>query len=68
MHTNPKENRTQPDFILIEEFRRKGYQYREVREEGVTTIFLTHDKKTAGQKEQFPETTQGSLRKFLGYN
>ena len=44
MYTNPKENRTQSPFILIEEFRRKGYKCQEIKEENATIFIITHEK------------------------
>ena len=45
MYTNPKENRTQVDHILLEQFRRKGYKCEEVLEEGATVFIIKHEKK-----------------------
>jgi hypothetical protein len=46
MYTNPKENRTQVDHILLEQFRRKGYKCEEICEENATTFVITHEKKS----------------------
>jgi len=45
MFTNP----TNPNHssFLIEQFQRKGYQVREIKERDTTLIILSHDKKTA---------------------
>ena len=45
MYTDPKKNRTQPALILVEQFRHKGYQCEEIREEDSTILILKHDKK-----------------------
>jgi len=45
MYTNPKENRTQIDHILLEQFRRKGYNCEEVCEENATIFIIKHQKK-----------------------
>ena len=45
MFTNPKENRTQIDHILLEQFRRKGYRCEEVCEENATIFIIKHEKK-----------------------
>lgn len=45
MHTNPKENRTRVDHILLEQFLRKGYKCEEIHEEDATIFIFTHEKK-----------------------
>lgn len=45
MLTNPKENRTQNTCNLSEQFRHKGYQCREIREQDSTVLILTHEKR-----------------------
>ncbi|MGZ3846049.1 MAG: hypothetical protein ACXVBH_08330 [Flavisolibacter sp.] len=45
MYTNPKENRTQVDQILLEQFRRKGYKCEEILQDGATVFIITHEKK-----------------------
>ena len=45
MFTNPKKDRTQPDHILLEQFRRKGYRCDEVEENGTITFIIKHEKK-----------------------
>ncbi len=45
MQTNPKENRTPLPFILIQEFRRKGYKCEEIREGNSTIFIMKHEKK-----------------------
>lgn len=45
MYTNPKENRTPIDHILLEQFRRKGYKCEEVCEENATIFIIKHEKK-----------------------
>jgi hypothetical protein len=47
MHTNPKENRTQVDHILLDQFRRKGYKCEEVEEKDATIFIIKHEKKPA---------------------
>lgn len=46
MHTNPKENRTQVDHILLDQFRRKGYKCEEIEENDATVFIIKHEKKT----------------------
>ena len=45
MFTNPKKDRTQPDSILLDQFRRKGYRCEEIEENGITTFIIKHEKK-----------------------
>jgi hypothetical protein len=45
MFINPKENRTQPDHILMEQFRRKGYQCEQILEQNATIFIITHERK-----------------------
>lgn len=45
MQTNPKENRTRVDDILLEQFLRKGYKCEEIFEEDATLFVITHEKK-----------------------
>ena len=45
MYTNPKKSRTHIDDILIEQFRRKGYQCEEILQDVATTFIIKHDKK-----------------------
>lgn len=47
MHTNPNENRTRVDRILLEQFLRKGYKCEEVHEDDATVFIITHEKKSA---------------------
>lgn len=47
MHTNPKENRTRLDQILLEQFLCKGYKCEEIREEDATVFIITHEKKNS---------------------
>jgi hypothetical protein len=69
MNTNPKENRIHTSKILIEEFQRKGYQCKEVKENDATILYLTHEKKGTVQKtEFFPQMIQEPFKKFLGFN
>ncbi len=46
MHTNPKENRTCVDHVLIEQFLRKGYRCEEIQEQNATVFIITHEKRT----------------------
>lgn len=61
MHTNPKENPSQPDPILIEQFRRKGYRCEEVKQEDATILILRHEKKTADFISQIVNETYKDL-------
>jgi hypothetical protein len=45
MPTNPKENRTRVDHILLEQFFRKGYKCEEILERDATIFVITHEKK-----------------------
>ncbi|MGZ3940396.1 MAG: hypothetical protein ACXVBK_16615 [Flavisolibacter sp.] len=45
MYTNPKENRTHVDQILLEQFRRKGYKCEEILQDGATVFIIKHEKK-----------------------
>ena len=45
MITNPKENRTQVDQILLEQFRRKGYKCEEILQDDATIFIIKHEKK-----------------------
>jgi hypothetical protein len=45
MYSNPKENRTQVDRILLEEFRRKGYKCEEILQDDATVFIIKHGKK-----------------------
>lgn len=45
MPTNPEENRTRMDHILVEQFLRKGYKCEEICEESSTIFIITHEKK-----------------------
>jgi hypothetical protein len=45
MHTNPKENRTRVDHILLEQFFRKGYKCEEIFEQNATIFIITYEKK-----------------------
>lgn len=44
MHTNPKENRTCLT-NLVEQFRHKGYQCTEIKEEDSVIVIIKHGKK-----------------------
>lgn len=45
MHTNPKDDRTRVDHILLEQFLGKGYKCEEVCEKDATIFVITHQKK-----------------------
>ena len=45
MYTNPKENRTQTDSLLFEQFRRKGYKCEEIKEDDSTIFIIKYEKK-----------------------
>ena len=45
MNTNPNENRTPVDRILLEQFLRKGYRCEEINEDDATVFIFTHEKK-----------------------
>jgi hypothetical protein len=63
MFTNPKENRTHSSFILIEQFRRKGYRCEEVKEEKATIFIITHEKKGIDSFTQVVTETYKDLLK-----
>ena len=44
MHTNPKENRTCLS-DLVEQFRHKGYQCTEIKEDDAVVVIIKHGKK-----------------------
>lgn len=46
MQKDPKKDRTQLDYILLEQFRRKGYKCEEIEEENATLFIITHGRKT----------------------
>lgn len=52
MPTNPKENRTRIDHILIEQFLRKGYKCEEICEESSTIFIITHEKRNTDTTSQ----------------
>ncbi|HWI93490.1 MAG TPA: hypothetical protein VNT20_19555 [Flavisolibacter sp.] len=63
MHTNPKENRTRVDHILLEEFHRKGYKCEEIKEEDATIFIITHQKKATDSITQLINETYKELHK-----
>ena len=65
MYINPKENRTQVDHILLEQFRRKGYKCQEVCEENATLFIITHEKK---QAEFITQSINNSYKDLLKNN
>jgi len=65
MYTNPKENRTHVDHILLEQFRRKGYKCQEVCEQNATVFIITHEKK---QSDVIAQTMTESYKDFFKTN
>ena len=65
MHTNPKENRTGIDHFLLEQFLRKGYKCKEIREEDATTFIITHEKKNT---DVITQVVNESYKDLLGAN
>lgn len=65
MYTNPKENRTRIDHILLEEFRRKGYKCEEIREQDATIFIITHEKKNT---EVITQIMTKAYKDFSGAN
>jgi hypothetical protein len=43
--SNPKENQSYPNELLLEYFRRKGYQCKKIKEDNATVIIIRHEKK-----------------------
>ncbi|MGZ8538850.1 MAG: hypothetical protein ACXWV9_11335 [Flavisolibacter sp.] len=64
MNSNPKEINAHLS-LLMEEFKRKGYQCREVKETHSTIVYLSHDKKIPPTYEH--STEPPGLKKFLGF-
>ena len=64
---NPKENRTPSTHILVEQFRSKGYNCRELKEEDATIIIFTHEKKFTLHYE-ISRAINGSLKKLTRKN
>jgi len=64
--TSPKENRTQTALMLVEQFRRKGYSCRELKETDATILILTHEKKQRALSE-IPVMITGA-KNFMGAN
>lgn len=52
MPTNPKENRTRMDHILVEQFLRKGYKCDEICEESSTVFVITYERKNTDTMSQ----------------
>ena len=65
--TSPKENRTPTAFILVEQFRRKGYKCEEVKEGSNTILILTHEKKHLITTE-LSQMIGGTGKNFMGAN
>ena len=65
MNSNPREIKAHLS-LLMEEFKRKGYQCREVKEAHSTVVYLSHDKKVIPAQDQTSEPTPG-LKKFQGF-
>jgi len=69
MNKNPNESRTQPACILIEQFRRKGYNCKEIKDLDVTILILTHEKKPVAPDFKMPSTVvKDSYRNFIKSN
>ena len=66
MNSNPREINAHLS-LLLEEFRRKGYQCREVKEAHSTIVYLSHDKKISSTQDSSVEQSQ-VLKKFQGYS
>lgn len=62
MHTNPKENHTRADHILLEQFRRKGYKCEEVSEDNAIIFIIRHEKKTEVITRLINETCKDLLK------
>ena len=65
MNSNPREINAHLS-LLMEEFKRKGYQCREVKEAHSTIVYLNHDKKNSPSQENSSEPTP-ALKKFQGF-
>ena len=65
MNSNPREINAHLS-LLMEEFKRKGYQCREVKEAHSTIVYLSHDKKNFSSQDNVREPTP-SLKKFQGF-
>jgi hypothetical protein len=66
MNSNPREIHAHLS-ILMEEFKRKGYQCREEKNAQVTIVYLSHDKKISSAIENSEEQTTG-FKKFQGFS
>lgn len=65
MNSNPREISAHLS-LLLEEFRRKGYQCREVKEAHSTIVYLIHDNKNSLSQENTSEQITG-FKKFQGF-
>jgi hypothetical protein len=65
MNSNPREISSHLS-LLLEEFKRKGYQCREVKEAHSTIVYLIHDNINSPSQENTSEPTPG-LKKFQGF-
>jgi hypothetical protein len=63
MYTNPKENRTRTESVLLEQFRKKGYQCKEIKEQDATTFIIRHEKKNTDVSQLVSETYKDLLKK-----
>ena len=69
MLKNPNGNRTQAACILIEQFRRKGYNCEEIKDEDVTILIMTHEKKPIAAPFKTPsQVVKDSYRNFIKAN
>ena len=66
MNSNPREINAHLS-LLMEEFRRKGYHCREIKEAHSTIVYLNHDIKVSSVHESSAEQTHG-LKKFQGFS
>lgn len=62
MYSNPKENRTYINQILIDQFRRKGYTCKEVETQGSTILIMTCEKKNTTLTQVMNENYKDFLR------
>ena len=65
MCTDPKENRTQVDSILLDEFRRKGYTCEEIEQQDATIFIITDEKKST---DIIPQAINETYKGFFKTN
>ena len=66
--TQPKENRTQPGLVLIEQFLLKGYKCRKLKEEDATILILSHSKTKVSLTQKLQPFAMDSYRDLLKNN